>query len=160
MRVIEEDCLGHCRARLAAPGMMRIDALTKGPASPAGPFRSRNRTFPRVLVHGPAFGALDGLSAPRTNLPAVLQAVASARVCPGPFRARHAASPCHGVVRVVTPGPRTLEEIMHIYAVEADGLMQFVRLCETLVPVAREQIMRRFESGESADENQIVASVA
>ena len=49
---------------------------------------------------------------------------------------------------------------MHIYAVEADGLMQLVRLCETLVPVAREQIMRRFESGESADENQIVASVA
>lgn len=50
-------------------------------------------------------------------------------------------------ITVATP-----EEIKHIYAVEVDGLMQFVRLGDSLVPVAREQIMRRFESGEGANE--------
>ena len=50
-------------------------------------------------------------------------------------------------ITVATP-----EEIKHIYAVEVDGLMQFVRLGDDLVPVAREQIMRRFDGGDGADE--------
>lgn len=50
-------------------------------------------------------------------------------------------------ITVATP-----EEIKHLYAVEVDGLMQFVRLGDSLVPVAREQIMRRFESEEGANE--------
>lgn len=50
-------------------------------------------------------------------------------------------------ITVATP-----EEIRHIYAVEVDGLMQFVRLGDDLVPVAREQVMRRFDGGDGADE--------